>query len=163
MKSLSGKELEVISHLEFNRKYYFTREDIKRFFKNKNLMNYYIYKLKNKKRIVKLNKEKYFLIPIKAKGGFWAEHPLVIADEIMDSRDYYVGGAYAKYYWKYIEQIPTEIDIFSTRKQGTMNIFNIKINFKRVSKINPSAFITKKMYGHQFNIATKKQTKKWIR
>ncbi len=163
MKSLSGKELEIISHLEFNRKYYFVREDIKKFFKNENLMNYYLYRLKTKGRIFKLNKEKYFLVPIKAKGGFWAEHPLVIVDEIMNSKNYYIGGAYAKYYWKYMEQIPREINVYSTRKQGSMRIFNIKINFKRVRKINSQDYVIRKIYGHIFNIATKKYTKKWIK
>ena len=163
MKSLSGKELEIISYLEFNKKYFFTRNDIKNFFKNENLMNYYINRLKSKKRILKLNKEKYYLIPIKAKGGYWSEHPLIAVDEVMNSRDYYIGSIYAKYYWKFIEQIPMQIDVYSTRKQGVMNIFGIRIKFRRIRKINKSDYVTKKIQGHKFNIATKKLTKKWIK
>ncbi len=162
MKGISGKEIELISYLEFNKRYYFTRDDIKGFFKNNSLMNFYLHSLKIKGRVFKLNKTKYFLVPIRAKGGFWTEHPLIAVDEIMNSGDYYIGGPYAKYYWKYIEQVPRQIDVYSTKKQGAMKIFNITIKFKRIREIRKEDYITKSIHGHQFNIATKKSTKKWM-
>ena len=159
MKGLSGKEMEMVSTLEFDKKYYFTRKDIMPFFKNEKLMNFYIHRLKAKGRIIRLNKEKYFLVPIRAKGGFWAEHPLIIVDEIMNSKDYFVGGAYAKYYWKQIEQIPRQIDVYSTKKQGRMEIFNIIIQFKRIREIDRKDYVTKQIQEHGFNIATRRYTK----
>lgn len=163
IKGLSAKELEVISCLELKEKYFFTREDIKKFFKNTNLMNYYIHKLIKKGRIIKLNKTKYYLIPIKAKGGFWAEHPLIIVDEICNGKDYFIGGNYAKYYWKFIEQIPREIEVYSTKKQGVMNVFNVKIKFRRTTTKNLKNAVKKKIGKYTFLIANKKKTKKWIR
>ncbi|MBU1203669.1 MAG: hypothetical protein KKG60_01215, partial [Nanoarchaeota archaeon] len=131
MKGLSGKEMNVVSWLELEEKRFFTRLDIQTFFRNKNEMRVYIHRLKNKGRIVKLNNNKYYLVPIKAYKGRWSEHPFVVIDEIFNSKDYFVGGKAAAYYWEYIEQIPIEYDVYSTKKQGSKEIFGVKLNFKR--------------------------------
>lgn len=161
IKGLSPKELEVISFLEFEEKYFFKRDDVKQFFKNKTIMNYYIHKLMKKKRVVKINKEKYFLIPIKAKKGFWAEHPLIIVDEVMNSGDYFIGGNYAKYYWKLIEQIPREVEVFTTRRLKNKIIFNIKIIFRHTTERNLRNSTREKIEGHPFKIATKAKAKEF--
>ncbi len=155
---LSSKELEVISSLEFEEKYYFSRDDVKGFFKNINLLNFYLHNLMKKKRVIKLNRSRYFLVPIKAKKGFWAEHPFIIVDEIMGGSGYFIGGAYARYYWKLIEQIPREIDVFSTKRQGTKTIFNIKINFHRTSKDYLKNAVQQRIAGHSFFILSKGKT-----
>ncbi len=152
---LSAKELEVISFLEFEEKYYFTRKGVERFFKNRNLLNFYLHKLMKKKRVIKLNKSKYFLVPIKAKKGFWAEHPFILVDEIMNGSGYFIGGTYAKYYWKLIEQIPREIDVFTTKRQGTKTIFNIKINFHRTTQNNLKNAVQQRMPSHSFFVLSK--------
>ena len=36
MKGLSNKEIEIVSFLELNEKNFFTRDDVKNFFKNNN-------------------------------------------------------------------------------------------------------------------------------
>ena len=161
MKGLSSKEIKIVSWLELENKRFFTRNNIKRFFKNKNEMNVYIYKLKSKKRIIRINKNKYYLIPIKAYKDKWSEHPFIIIDEIFNGKDYLIGGKAAAYYWKYIEQIPTEIDVYSIKKQGSKKFFNIKINFIRTSKKNMKEFVIKKIKNHKFAIANKKKASKW--
>jgi len=163
ISGLSAKEVELVSFLEFEEKYYFTRKDIKRFFKNDNLVSFYLHKLMKKKRIVKLNKSKYFLVPIKAKNGFWAEHPFTLVDEIMNGSDYFIGGTYARYYWKLIEQIPREIDVFTTKKQGRKTIFNIKINFHRTTRNNLKNAVQKKIAGHPFFILNKNKAKQGLK
>ena len=157
IKGLSAKELEIISHLEFDQKYFFTRSDIRKFFKNTGLMNYYIHRLMKKGRILKLNKRKYYLIPIRAKGGHWAEHPALIADEIMNGKDYFIGGAYAAYIWGMIEQIPRQLDVYTTKKQGRMNIFNVAIIFHRTTQKNLRNGVKRKISGHAYILARKKK------
>ncbi|MDI6655423.1 MAG: hypothetical protein QME59_05995, partial [Candidatus Hydrothermarchaeota archaeon] len=71
MKGISDREIEVVSFLELNDRFFFTRKDIKHFFKNSNELNVYIHRLKRKGRIVRLNKTKYYLIPIRAFRGHW--------------------------------------------------------------------------------------------
>ena len=107
-KSISEKEMSFISRLELKQKYFFTRQDIVSYFTSDNEMNVYLHRLKNKGRVIKLNKSKYFLIPIKAVGGKWSEHPFILIDEIMGGKNYCIVGKAAAHYWKWIDQIPVE-------------------------------------------------------
>ena len=162
MKGLSKKEIEIISWLELEKKRFFTRDDIRKFFKNEHEMSIYINILKNKKRIVRINKSKYYLIPIQAYKDRWTEHPYIIIDQIFNGKNYYIGGISAANYWHLTEQVPIQIDVYCTNKQGIKKIFNSIIKFKRQRKLNPKSYITKFVKEHPFNIATKKGCKKWI-
>lgn len=162
MKGISKKEIEVISWLELEKKRFFIRKDIRKFFKNEHEMSVYLNILKNKKRILKINKSKYYLIPIQAYKDQWTEHPYVIIDEIFNSKNYYIDGLSAANYWGLIEQIPVKIDVYCTNKQGTKKFFNSIIKFKRQRKLNTKAYTTKFVKDHPFHIATKKESKKWI-
>jgi len=155
MKGLSNKEIKVISYLELNDKRFFLRKDIKKFFKNKNQINFFIHKLKIKKRIIKINKNKYYLIPIKAYKGRWTEHPYIVVDEMFNGEDYYIGGKSALNYYKLISQIPTLIDVYSTKKQGNKKIFNVNIKFHRIRKLKN--FTIRKVNNHCFNIIKKNE------
>ncbi len=161
-KSLSEKELSFISKLELKKKYFFTRDDIKDSFASVNEMNVYIHRLRKKERIIKLNKDKYFLIPIKAVGGNWSEHPFILIDEIMNGKDYAIVGKAAAHYWKFIEQIPHEYEVYNTKNHKLIKIFNTNINFKKRRKENLPKTVEKKINNHKFLIAIKKEAKKWI-
>ena len=67
IKGLSKREVEIIANLEFNKRYFFTSGEIDKFSKNKTQRYNIIKNLIKKKRIIKLNKKKYYLVPIKAK------------------------------------------------------------------------------------------------
>ncbi|MBU3896672.1 MAG: hypothetical protein KJ697_01940 [Nanoarchaeota archaeon] len=162
MKGLSNKEIKMISYLELEEKRFFIKRDIKIFFKNQNEINVYIHRLMQKERIIKINRSKYYLVPIQAFEGKWAEHPFIIIDEIFNGKDYYIGGKSAAHYWGIIDQIPGEIDVYSTKKQGKKELFGIKICFKRIRKKNMLDSIKRKIKEHDFIIATKSVSKKWI-
>lgn len=70
-----------MSYLELNDKSFFTKKDIKRFFDNEAMLKFYIHKLKKKKRVVKINKEKFYLVPVKAFQDHWSDNPLAIKIE----------------------------------------------------------------------------------
>lgn len=161
-KSLSEKEIAFISKLELKEKYFFTREDIKDNFTNINEMNVYLHRLRKKGRIIKLNKNKYFLIPIKAVGSRWSEHPFILIDEIMNGKNYCIVGKAAANYWKLIDQIPFEFEIYNTKKHGIVKIFHTKLNFKKRRKENIPRGVTRKIQKHKFIILSKKESKKWI-
>ncbi|MBU1203816.1 MAG: hypothetical protein KKG60_01980, partial [Nanoarchaeota archaeon] len=76
-------------------------------------------------------------------------------------KDYFVGGKAAAYYWEYIEQIPIEYDVYSTKKQGSKEIFGVKLNFKRTSKSNMRGFVIKKIKNHPFIIANRRKSLEW--
>jgi predicted transcriptional regulator of viral defense system len=163
MSGLSKKEIEIISMLELNEKFFFTRDDIRRFFKNDNEMNVYIHRLIKKGRIIKLNKTKYYLIPIRAFRGHWSEHPFIVIDEIFNGKDYYISGMAAAHYWGLIEQIPTQIEVRCTKKQGIKKIFNFTIIFKRVRSLSAKDFVKRKIKGHSFLIASKRKVEEWLK
>jgi predicted transcriptional regulator of viral defense system len=162
MKGLSSREIEVVSYLELDEKFFFVRDDIRKFFKNDNEMNVYIHRLKEKGRIIKLNRVKYYLIPVRAYKGHWSEHPFIIIDEIFNGRDYLIGGMAAAYHWGLIDQIPATVEVYCTKKQGQRRIFDFTMIFKRVRPAGLKGFIRRNVGGHPFSIASKDRVEKWL-
>jgi len=161
-KGLSQKELEFISQLELKKKYFFTRGDIKSHFSSDNEMNVYLHRLKKKGRIIKLNKSKYFLIPVKAVNGKWSEHPFILIDETMNGKEYCIAGKAAAHYWKLIDQIPFEFLVYNTKKHALLTVFNARLHFRKRRKKNFPRNVARKMHGHSFTIATKQESRQWI-
>ena len=163
MKGLSNKEIEIVAFLEFEQKYFFTKEDIKNFFTTKNQIRHTIYKLLKKGRIISLNKIKYYLIPIKAKTGKWYENSFVMADEVMNGKDYFIGGWASAHHWHLTEQVPMKIEIHTTKRQGTKKFLTTTIIFKRTTQKRLKQAITQEINGHQFKILNKEESQKWMK
>jgi predicted transcriptional regulator of viral defense system len=163
IKGLSKRETEIIAWLESYEKYFFTIEDIKHFFKNKKQRYNTLQRLIHKKRIIKINKRKYYLIPIRARSGGWAEEPFIIADEIMDGKDYFIGGWSAANYWRISDQIPFWIEVFTTRRYGRKKIFNTGFIFRRTTPAKIKKAVIRQVNKHQFRIMNKREMKKWMK
>jgi predicted transcriptional regulator of viral defense system len=163
IKSLSSKEVSVISDLEFRKKYYFSRDDIEKHFSSRTKLNYYLHRLISKKRIIKLNRNKYYLVPIKAKTGNWTDDAFIIADEIFNGKDYYVGGWAAANYWKLTEQIPMKIEIYTNKRNGQKKILSVAFIFRKTTKKRIDNAVTKKINEHSFRILGKKESKEWLK
>ncbi len=159
MKGISGKEMKVVSFLELEGKRFFRREDIRDFFTSDNEMNVYLHRLRKKDRIVKLNRDKYYLVPIKAYEGKWSEHPFVVVDEMFEDVEYCIGGKAAAYHWNLIDQIPTQVDVFSRTRQGEKEIFDFTVKMRRVRKLPD--YTKEETDGHRFFVATEEESKKW--
>lgn len=159
IKGLSDKEIKVVSFLELEEKRFFSKKDIRHFFKSDVDLRKYLSSFKRKGRIVRINKDKYYLVPIQAQKG-WAEHPFIVADEMFNGKDYYIGGKAAVHYWGFIDQLPAVIDVFSTTRQGTKNVLGTRFRLKRVRKLGE--FVKRLIAGHIFFIASKEESKKWI-
>jgi predicted transcriptional regulator of viral defense system len=163
IRALSKSEVTVIAWLEFYKKYFFTTEDIKQFFENKKQKYNFIQRLLAKKRIIKLNREKYYLIPIKARTGKWVEDSFVLADEIFNGNDYFIGGWSAANYWRLTDQIPFWTEVYTTKRQGKREILNTKFIFRRTTKEKTKKVVIKKINKHSFKILNKRETKKWMK
>ncbi len=163
MEGLSKKEIEIISWLEFYERYFFTAEDIAKFTENKTKRYNIIKNLLKKKRIIKLNRTKYYLTPIKAKSGSWSEHPFIIAHESCNGKDYFIGGWAAANYWKLTEQIPMRIDVYTTRRQGRLEALNVKLVFHRTTKQKTGIAVARKLGKHNIMIQNKKDSRKWLK
>lgn len=162
MVRLSDKAISVISNLEFKNKYYFKKKDIEQHFDNKKQLYDFIYNQRKNNRIIKLNKDKYFLVPIKARHRAWTDHPLIIAHEIMDGKDYYVGGWYAAHYWGLTEQVPMQVDIYSPNKYGKARILNKRFVFHRIRREALKKRTKIKISGKEIFIIKKIVAEKWI-
>ncbi len=163
MEGLSRKEVELIESLEYEHKQFFTSKDIDTLAKNKTQRYNIIKSLLKKKRIVKLNKTKYYLIPFKAKEGSWSEHPFIVADEACNGADYFIGGWSAGHYWHLTDQIPMQVDISTTKRQGKLKILNTRLVFHRTSPKRIQSAVIEKIGEHPFRIITKNKARKWIR
>ena len=160
IKGLSDKEIQIVSYLELEGRRFFTKPDIGHFFKSRQNLNWQLHKLKSKGRVIRINKNKYYLIPIQAHTG-WAEHPFIVADELFNGKNYYIGGKTAANYWGWIDQLPAVVDVFSASKQGTKKILGTVFKFRRVRKMEKA--VKRKMKdGHEFWIAGKQESKQWI-
>lgn len=162
MDGLSKTEIEIIAHFEFEKKFFFTSADIDEFARNKTHRYNIIKNLIKKRRIEKLNRSKYYLIPIKAKSGRWAEDSFIIADEVMDGEDYFIGGWAAANYWRLTDQIPMKTEVYTTKRQGTKKFISTTLIFRRTTRKKLKESVTKIIKGHKFNILNKEATKKWL-
>jgi len=122
-----------------------------------------IQRLLQKKRIIKINKEKYYLVPIKAKSGGWSEDPFIIADEIMNGKDYFIGGWAAANYYRLTDQIPFWIEVFSTKRQGREKILNTGFIFRRTTPKKIMKAVIRKLNKHPFRIMSKREMKRWMK
>lgn len=163
MKGLSSKEMEIVAYLEFEEKYFFSKDDIKRFFSTYNQTRHTTYKLLKKGRIVSLNKKKYYLIPVKAKTGKWYENSFVIADEVMEGKDYFIGGWAAAHYWRLTDQVPMKIEVYTPKRQGTKKFLTTTIIFRRTTQKNLKNSVIEKINGHEFRILKKEESERWMK
>lgn len=163
MQGLSSKEIEMVSFLELTEKSFFTKSDVKKFFKNENTLKFYISRLKAKKRIININRSKYYLVPVKAYQNKWSENPFIVIDEMFNGKNYYIGGHAAAHYWGLIDQLPRQIEVYCTNKQGKRKIFETEIIFKRTRQKNISGFVEQKAKNHAFKIASKEKVMKWMK
>lgn len=162
ISSLSEQEVRVIAELEFNEKYYFNRKDIKHHFDSESKLRYFIHRLISKKRIISINKNKYYLIPIKAKFGRWSDDPFIIVDEMFNGKDYYIGGWSAANYWKLTEQIPMKIEVYTNKRNGRAVILNTTFIFKKTTAKRINNAVIKIVQKHTFKILGKKESTKWL-
>lgn len=163
VKGLSEMEIKLASELEFKGNYYFTRKDISNLFKSEKQLTNIIYWLKKKGRIIKLNRSKYYFVPIKARKGKWIDDIPIAVDEILNGKNYFIGGWFAANYWNLTEQIPFQADVYTTRRQGKIKIFNTRIVFHRTTTKNLKKATKQKIKGHTFYILNKKEAEKWMK
>ena len=164
MKGLSSKEMEVVANLEFDQKQFFRAKDIAKHFDSESKMRFTIHKLKKKERIIKINRGKYYLVPIRAPEGKWSEHPFIVADEMMDGEDYFIGGWSAAHYWRHTDQVPMQVDVWTTKRQGKVNLLSCRVVFHRTTKNRIKKLaVDKKIGDHPFKIMNSEAAKKWVK
>lgn len=163
MNGVSKKEMEIVSSLEFQKKYFFTSDEVDTFAKDKTQRYNIIKNLLKKKRIIKLNQKKYYLVPVMAKSGQWTENSFILADELFNGEDYFISGWAAANYWRLTDQIPMKIEVSSTKRQGKHTFLTTSFIFRRTSKKKAKRAITEHINDHPFKIMNKEEMKEWMK
>lgn len=119
-KTLSTKEIDLITRLEFEGKEIYTRKEINFFCASRQKGAYLIKKLLEKKRLRKIIKNTYLFIPMKAPQGRWVGNEYLIAKALINEAKYYIGYSSVFNSYGFTEQVAQMIhvanDKYSIRK-----------------------------------------------
>ena len=109
---LGPREVQLIYTLEKHNQLVFNIGDAKHILRTSDAsVKNVIYRLKDKNRIVEIERGKYLLAPAKSGiEGHWSEHTFKILNKLIDK--YYVSYWTALHYWGMTEQIPRTIESY---------------------------------------------------
>ncbi len=138
-KNLSKDELYLISRAEFEKQKLITTQFAQKLFPAQNKASRVLDFLTQKGRLIRIEKGKYILVPIKAPNQQWMPNEFMIADLWMGGAPYYIGYFTMYNYWGFTEQIPRTIFVLNTAKSCKKEISGIRYE---AVKIDP-----KKYYG----------------
>ena len=156
---LGSLESELIFTLEHEGKYHFTVKDAKQIIDASNEVIWKtLHKLAEKKRIQRIKKGHYLLIP--ARAGYetkWREEVTKFIDELLD--EYYIGYWTALNLWHLTEQIPHTVFIATTkRKRGLTYDKTVPIQFITLNPKKFFGYTTMKTNNTQFKISDPEKT-----
>lgn len=133
-KNLSKDEIYLISRAEFEKQELITTQFVQKLFPDKNKASRVLVFLTKKGRLLRLEKGKYVLVPIKAPNQQWMPSEFVIADLWMGDAPYYIGYFTMYNYWGFTEQIPRTIFVLNTAKSRKINIQNIRYEAVKIDQ-----------------------------
>ena len=130
--ALSDKEIELLARLEYEGREIYTRNEITSFCKNERMANYLIKKLLEKRRLKKVIKNIYILIPMKAPYGKWTVNEYLVAKALARKADYYIGYASVFNSYGFTDQVAQMIYIVNNKYSLTKTIFGVRYKLKKV-------------------------------
>jgi predicted transcriptional regulator of viral defense system len=133
-KNLSKDELYLISRAEYEKQKLITTEFAQKLFPDKNKASRVLVFLTKKGRLIRIEKGKYILVPIKAPNQQWMPNEFVVASLWMGETPYYVGYFTMYNYWGFTEQIPRTIFILNTAKSSKKDIGGIRYEAVKIKK-----------------------------
>ncbi len=114
--------------------------------------------LVQKKRIQRIQRSRYLLIPAKAGiAGYWAESPWVVIPHLIDT--YYVGFWSAMNYWDMTEQIPYTVFVATTKRKQNLEFGNQRFEFVTLTKKKFFGYVKEKTGNRKFfDISSREKT-----
>ncbi len=137
IKTLSAREIELLTRLEFEGKEIYTRKEIISFCKDERNAVYLIKKLLEKKRLRKIIKNIYFLIPMKAPQGRWTANEYLISKALAREANYYIGYSTVFNSYGFVDQIAQLVHIVNDRYSMSKTIFGVPY---KLMKVLPNRF-----------------------
>ena len=137
IKTLSAREIELLTRLEFEGKEIYTRKEIISFCKDKRNAAYLIKKLLEKKRLKKIIKNIYLLVPMKAPQGRWMANEYLISKALAREANYYVGYSTVFNSYGFIDQVAQLVHVVNDRYSMSKTILGVPY---RLMKVLPNRF-----------------------
>jgi len=137
--NLSKDQLYLISRAEFEKQKLITTQFVQKLFPDRNKAYKMVVYLTRKGRLIKIEKGKYLLVPIKAPNQQWMPNEFVVAALWMKEIPYYIGYYTMYHYWGFIDQIPRTIFVLNTAKSSRRMICGLRYDAVKIDK--------KKYYG----------------
>ncbi len=132
--NLSKDEIYLISRAEYEKQKLITTEFARKLFPDKNKASRVLVFLAKKGRIIRIEKGKYILVPIKAPNQQWMPNEFIVASLWMGKTPYYIGYFTMYNYWGFTDQIPRTIFILNTGKSSRKEIGGIRYEAVKVKK-----------------------------
>ena len=133
-KNLSKDELYLISRAEFEKQKLITTRFVQKLFPDKNKASRVLFFLTKKGRLLKIEKGKYVLVPIKAPNQQWMPNEFILASLWMGNAPYYIGYFTMYNYWGFTEQIPRTIFVLNTAKSRKTVIQGIRYEAVKIDQ-----------------------------
>ena len=74
----------------------------------------------------------------------------------MNKENYYIGGWTAANYWGVTEQIPANVEIYTNKRNGSLEVLGTKFIFRKTTQKRIDSSVIKKTNKHKFRILNKK-------
>ncbi len=136
-KTLSIKEIELMSRLEFYGKEIYAKKEIISFCGDDKLAAYLIKKLLEKGRLRKIIKNIYLFVPMKAPGGLWAGNEYLIAKALARGANYYIGYATVFNSYGFTDQVAQMIQVVNDKYSMRKTFLGVRY---KLIKVLPDRF-----------------------
>lgn len=123
---ISRDEMYLISRAEYEKRKLITTAYVRGLFNRENRASQLLASLLRKKRLIRIEKGKYILVPVKAPGRQWLPNEYVVAALWMGKTPYYIGYFTMYHYWGFTDQVPQTIFVLNTKKFSRKNIGGIR-------------------------------------
>lgn len=157
--SISKEEMALISRLEYEGIRVLSRKYLLMLYKNDvQKVDYLLSDLTDKGRLKQLARTKYLVIPIRAPYQEWSENEFIIADALMDGRDYYIGYNNMFNFYGFTPQIPQTTFILNTRFSKRKVIDGKSYKFIKINESKLYGLTTLEIDGRKIRISDKERT-----
>ena len=132
--NLSKDEIYLISRAEFEKQKIVTTPFVQKLFPNKNKASKTVASLTRKGRIIRLEKGKYIIVPMKAPNQQWTPNEFIVAALWMGDTSYYIGYFTMYNYWGFTEQIPQTVFVLNLKKNAQKTIGDVKYEAVKIDE-----------------------------
>jgi len=156
---ISKEEIKLISQLEYEDVIVVSRNYLLKLYKNDSQkVDYLLSDLTKKGRLKQLARTKYLVIPIKAPYQMWSENEFIIADALMDGKNYYIGYNNMFNFYRFTQQIPQTTFVLNTRFSKRKIIDGKSYKFIKINENKLYGLTTLKINRRKIWISDKERT-----